>query len=722
MTVHIIKNSSDVMNYVDQVRSIADTNRSALGFLPHSAYSEAAMKECLWIAVHQKTQQLLGYLFFGGRYPHLKVFQVYVAPTYRSVGLARRLIDELREHGEKSNYLTITARVAAELKANRFWKNIGFYIVSQVPGVGSTRTLNIYMLELDVPSLFTSSDISGSSSIQNFGQLVQRSRPLLQTPSYVIDLNVFFDVVHNRGTGESQRIVSSAFSNEIKLAVTSEFVRELERCSDQFEKDPVLEFARTLPTLPELSSDTLTPLVEGIQQLLCHGTPKTGRRAVNDKSDFIHLASCIHHRAYGFVTRDAAILRHATEFYKEYDIRILSPTDLYEFDDAASAPTRVTVAIRQQEVSVSELNELERSEAERFLTGLGLEPHSVSSCLAPGTTHSRRLRLVVKSEKNIIAIGSWNHLRGIGQDNFAHLYVDEDHQNSDSAINHLLESLINLGNYGTLSQLNLIISSKQIKTREVAVSRGFHPVDNEGESISRYLSKLSFKGVVTTENWTSFRNEFLKTTDLKLPCEMARHNELINTGVFLKKNSSDRRLTIPLFDFETYLSPGTLICPDRTAVMIPIREEYANDLLAATARQIPLFPGKEATLRLERAYFSGSTRIHLLERGKIVVFYISSKRQEAVATARITFSSRLTKTQALLNLGRQGVLTEQDIDKRANSKGEITAVTFDNVIVFQNYISYHDLKRIGCVGGANLVTAQELSHESLCRIVAQAFE
>ena len=680
------------------------------------------MKECLWIAVDQKTQQLMGYLFFGGRYPHLKVFQVYVASTYRSVGLARKLINELRKHGEQSNYLTITARVAAELEANRFWKNIGFHILHQVPGSGANRTLNIYMLELDVPSLFANSDIGGSSSAQNFGQLTNRSRPLLQTPSYVIDLNVFFDVVRNRGTGESQRIITSALNNEIRLAVTSEFVRELERYSDQFEKDPVLEFARTLPTLPEISSDTLTPLIEGIRRLLLHSTPKTGRRAVNDKSDFIHLASCIHHRAYGFVTRDVAILRHAAELYKKYDIRIVSPTDLYEFDDDASSPMPVTVSTRQQEVSVSELNERDRSEAERFLTGLGVEPNSVSSCLAPGTTHSRRLRLVVQAEKNIIAIGSWNHLRGIGQENLAHLYVDEDHQNSDSAINHLLETLINLGSYGKLYQLNLKISSKQIKTREVAVSRGFHPVDIGGEGISRYLRKLSFKGVVTADNWASFRNEFLKSTDLKLPCKIARYKELINTGVFLKNGSSDRTLTISLFDFETYLSPGTFICPDRNAVMIPIREEYANDLLAATARQTPLFPGKEATLRLERAYFTGSTRIHLLERGKIIVFYVSRGRQEAVAAARITFSGRLTKTQAALNLGRQGVLSEQDIDQRANSKGEITAVTFDNVIVFQNYICYHELKRMGCVGGANLVTAQELSHESLCRIFAQAFE
>ena len=202
---------------------------------------------------------------------------------------------------------------------------------------------------------------------------------------------------------------------------------------------------------------------------------------------------------------------------------------------------------------------------------------------------------------------------------------------------------------------------------------------------------------------------------------MPRYDELANTGVFLDKKADDRWSTISLFDFETLISPGALICPGRTAVMIPIRPAYADELLPSTVRQIPALPGKEAALRLERAYFSGG-RSDLLTPGKIAVFYISRGRQEAVAAGRITFSGNLTKTQAVLNLGRQGVLTEEEIHQTANSKGEVTAFTFDNVMTFSQYIAYPDLKEMGCVGPANLVTAEELSHDSLCRIVERAFE
>ena len=158
--------------------------------------------------------------------------------------------------------------------------------------------------------------------------------------------------------------------------------------------------------------------------------------------------------------------------------------------------------------------------------------------------------------------------------------------------------------------------------------------------------------MVTKDSWSWFAREFEEVAGVALPNHMPRYDELANTGVFLDKKADDRWSTISLFDFETLISPGALICPGRTAVMVPIRPEYADELLPSTVRQIPALPGKEAALRLERAYFSGG-RSDLLTPGKIAVFYISRGRQEAVAAARITFSGNLTKTQAVLNLGRQ---------------------------------------------------------------------
>ena len=724
MTERILKTPVEVECYIDQVRSLGDANRSALGFLPASAYTETAMKGCLWVAVDQTNKALLGYLLSGGTYPHLKVFQVHVLPEFRSRGLARRLLKELRKYGEENNYQTISARVATELEANRFWQGIGFRIIRRVAGSArSGRTLNVYLFELDTLSLFRELQIETSSQVEGVRQITYPSRPILKTPSYVIDLNVFFDVVGKRDTGESARILSSAFNGEIKLNVTSEFIRELERHSPDFENDPVLEFARGLPVLPEPSADTLAPLTEEIRKILFPNATKTRREKPNEISDRIHLASCIHHRAYGFVTRDTDILQHATELHKRYNLRVIAPADLYDSHEESYPPPRpLTVAIGQQEISISKLRESDRAEAEAFLAGLGIESSHVFSCLSPGIKHSPRVRLVARAEKRMIGIASWSAGHGVVLDTSVYLYIDEDHPDSFNPIGNFLETSISVGSYEQLRRLDLETSPGQIRTREIAISRGFRPLTREGGDTSGILTKITLKGIVTKRSWPSFRSDFGMATGLELPLGMPRFEELFNTGVFLSRKTDRQTFAISLFDFETLISPGALICSGRPSVMIPIRQEYADELLPSTVRQLSALPGKEAALRLEKAYFSGAGRHRLLTPGKIAIFYISRKRQEAVASARITFSGSLTKTQAVLNLGRQGVLTEDEIHQRTNRKGEVTAFTFDNLISFPMCIPYRELKEMGCIGKTNLVSAEALSHDSLCRIIERAFD
>ena len=175
-----------------------------------------------------------------------------------------------------------------------------------------------------------------------------------------------------------------------------------------------------------------------------------------------------------------------------------------------------------------------------------------------------------------------------------------------------------------------------------------------------------------------------------------------------------------LFDFESFISPGYLIGPGRSAVIVPIKQRYSDELLPQT-RSEGVFWQSESSLRLERVYFLRAGMHRLFPRGTIVVFYASGDRGQAVALGRVTFSATITKTQAATNLTRQGVLTEYEIAQRANDRNEITVFTFDNVVEFPVSIDFKKLKRMGCVGGANLRTAQRLPAESLGRVIKEAF-
>ena len=364
MTASIIKAPAAVLQYIDQVRHLADVNRTAFGFLPASAYAEAAMKGCLWVAIDRATKQLRGYLFFGGRYPRLKVFQIYACPEHRSSGMGRQLIRELKTYGEGHDYLSIAARVASELEANEFWKKNGFDIIRRTPGGATGRTINHYTLHLDVPSLLPGGQRHITSPLDDAEQ-IRYSRPLLPTLSYVLDLNVFFDIVRSRDVGESAHLLSLALDNEIRLSTTSEFAKELERHSRDLQNDPVLAFARRLPTLPELRPEILTPLTDELRKLLAPGQHKTGRGVANDASDLIHLASCIHHKAYGFVTRDGAILQRATALSLQYGLRIISPVDLTNsFNDTDSHYEPRSATVEHEDIEVATLNEQSRADVE----------------------------------------------------------------------------------------------------------------------------------------------------------------------------------------------------------------------------------------------------------------------------------------------------------------------------------------------------------------------
>ena len=721
MTDAIVDAPTDVTPYLDQVRQLADANRDALGFLPATAYEEAAMRGCLWVVVGQGVNELRGYLFFGNRFPRLRVYQVYVCPEFRSSGTARKLVEKLQRYGEARDYLTITARVASELAANGFWSSLGFNVTGSSPGGKKGRTINRYALALDVPSLFGREE-PRSVPLAEGTQEAIRIRPVLQTRSYVMDLNVFFDAVRDRDDGEAIRILSMGFDSDIRLVVTSEFARELERHSRQSD-DPVLKLARALPTLPEPGRDVLKPLVEDLRrEVLATGAPKTGSRAANDASDLVHLASCIHHRVYGFITRDGPILRRAEDLHEKYNLRVISPADLCEpLETVDLLQERPAVTVGQQEVKIAAFDERDRPAVSRFLDDIGISPADILACLAPGIGHPPRTRTVVRAGRRIVGLGTWADRPGAGRESLAWLYVEEDSQCVDRVVDHLLEHSINRGNHGELHRLDMKVGPGQVKIRDVAIQRGFCSPDFGNGATYEALTKVSMKGVVTKSNWRFFRNSFKEATGRALPSDLPPHAELVSSGVVLDAETGGRPVAVSLFDFETVISPGALICPGRDAVMVPVQERYARQLLSLTEDQPSFLAQREVFLRLERAYFLAAGKHRRLPQGAIVVFYASGERRQAVAIARVTFSGTLTKKEAVLNLGRQGVLTEEEIQQKANQRDQVGAFTFDNLVVFPEGIPYWELRRLGCIDGANLVTVQRLPYDKLSLVAERAF-
>ena len=714
--IDVLTEHQAVKGYVARVRELADENRDALGFLPTSAYEDLAARDKLWVAVDSESNELLAYLLFGGRYPHLKIVQLYVSPRVRGSGIGSLMISALKAHAQRTGLQTISARVAADLKANEFWERCGLRLVRQVRGGATTgRFINIRLFDVPQTSLWESDSASAADTLTFFGR-----SPILESPNYVIDVNVFFDVIRNRPETETaKQLVSSALANVVKLSVTREFSIELRRHSYAPDADPVLKLADSLPCLPSPPDRELTSLVQQIRAVVVVGHPKSGARAVNESSDLIHLASCIYHRVGGFLTRDSQILKKATELRAQFGLNVLAPAELMADLHAGDVESdHLLAAVQGQEFSVERLSEDARPEAEAFLKALGTPADIAAIALSPGTTHRQRIRTALRNNGQLIGLVSYEKM-GAHKEVVGYFFLNEDHPLALRVVDHVLEALVGAVPIRELWIVKVTCPAYQERTRDTAVKRKYQVEESLSAPGYVQLTRLLYRGAISKEIWPYFIGQIEARTSVKIASRFPPYEELCNTGVICNVPGKPLH-AVKLFDLETALAPLKILGDGRPGVLVPIRERYAIDLLTGARKQFSLLPTKESALYVERAYFMKAKLKKLFPVGALVVFYISGAgngRKEAVGVARITFYDTLTVTQTLASLSRQGVLEEREVREAADERGKLNVFTFDSYIPFISSVSYDDLKSMDCVGKANLITAQALTMQQIEKIM-----
>lgn len=724
----ILTTFSEVKSHVDQVIKLADANKKALGFLQKGVFIEQAKRGRLWIALSLNSGDYLGYLLFGGRYPTLRVFQLFVRKSDRKVGIAEKLISSLIEWGEQRNYSSISARVASDLSANGFWERIGFWLIRQEPGgKSSDRMINIRVKELSTPSLLNFMSYEPLKQRTGLENIKLTHRPIVSSQTYVIDLNIFFDIIKKRvHRDEATKLISTGLSQEARICVTPEFTKELERNSHEAMPDPILEFARTLPVLPEVPTAEIEKLRPELVAMIFPGGISPGRQEVRSVSDIIHIAYCIHHRATGFITREHAILAVSEKLREAYLLEALSPSDLLQpVTQHGRTHSFVHANVGVEHVSVSRATETERCEIEKFLVSRGASQSDITTIWHPGAVSSPRHRVKARVGSDIIAVASWDSPIGPRRSTVLHLYVDESYKRADVVIDHFLEVALRDTTPGTVRLIVLNSPVDQAETRTTAAKRGFLKSFPAGHSEGLgQLSKLTVNGLISSQSWGVFRGKAEEATGLKLPTRIPTFEEFTNTGIVLKNPSDTLVCNLNLFDFETLVSPGVVLCPGRAALMVPIQLRYAKDLFSYVQAQMELFPSPEALLHVEKAYFRSTKRVAQFSPGTLVFFYLSGSgggSKEVIGCARITYSEVLSPKEAELTLSRQGALSCRQLEEIANSNGKVHAFTFDNFNAFTTRVPFSFLKDKSLVSGANLITVEKISANHCAQLCEYGF-
>jgi predicted nucleic acid-binding protein len=120
-------------------------------------------------------------------------------------------------------------------------------------------------------------------------------------------LNILFDIVRDRKSSfEASAVIMAGFTNKIRLCVTDEFVKELERNTNKIGADPLLEFSKKLPTLTSVDKKKINEIIPDLRKIVFPDRKLDGRSSQQDHSDILHLAKAVCSGADGFITREKA--------------------------------------------------------------------------------------------------------------------------------------------------------------------------------------------------------------------------------------------------------------------------------------------------------------------------------------------------------------------------------------------------------------------------------
>jgi GNAT superfamily N-acetyltransferase/predicted nucleic acid-binding protein len=716
----ILMEAQLVEPYADTARAHADADRAALGFTPASAYREAAFSGKLLIAVEEAFGQrdtYAGHLYFGGAYPHVRIFQVYVVPKYRRRRVGALLLQTLAKRSEDIGCLSISARVAGDLDvANAFWKNEGFQVLRfKKGGTSRGRTIAILTRELDTPRLF-----GGSQGPRNQGHAIAIST-VGRTRSYLIDLNVFLDLVKARSQADHvRRLIAAAWTRTVDVFVAEELVEELRR-SATGGPDPVLEFASALPRLPRVPHSLLEERVKELALVIF--PDRAGRNALtpNDRSDLIYLATSIHHGVNGFITGEKAILRRVQNLRVGFGIDVVGTAEFSRYIVPAEHHPQAELRSSgsNDDFSISEMSEEDRQSAQEFLREADVSEAISTDALSPGVSGAPRRRIQVRivATGEYVGFASWDAPLRLSDRLNVYIFVDEDHPDAPAVATHLCaEILRDVAARGPIL-LTLRTPEGHFRARAAAVDAGFGAVVPGGED--RALHKLSIGGVVTTSNWPAVSAKLQELVGLSLESAMPT---FAGSGTkILFRSSAGEPSEISILEAERLFGPALFLSPMRHGMLVPIRREFAEQLFSG-APQLSLLPKRQATLFSDRVYFRAPTGASSFSVGTPLVFYESrgSNGRGCAFTLATVRSNRVVWAETLsARLLVKGALDLKTITKMSKD-GLISLLHFESIIPFQQQVRLDRLRAMGAIDGANAVGPRRLDTQTLAAIASEA--
>ena len=717
-TISIRLRPAEVEAYVETVQAFADSERQTLGFMPAPAYREAAHQGKLWVAVvkTERGEEYAGHLFFGGVFPRLRIFQIFVKEAWRRDGIGSILLSRLIQEAESCNCMSISARVADDLTANAFWSRHRFEIVDTLSG-GATSNRHILVRQrwLSTPTLF---DMLDSAESPTDHDLRLAERLYEKSPVYAFDINVLLDLIDKRSRAEDvRRIISASFANSIRLFVAPEFIAELKEAGKEREDDPILAIAATLPQFPDLPDPELRRLTEELATLVFPRRARQERLRPRDYSDLLHLATAAYNSAAGFITSDNAILKRQAVLWKKFRVNVVGVSELAESlvpPEWIDREHRAHNYLGESSIEAVEVHEANRGRIEAFFASTDVHMDEQQNALGEGHSGLPRRRLAVFDDARTIAFASWQAPQRVTPTVDVLVYVDESVSDTEPALDCLFSALMkDVCSFGPV-QLR-ILSRVSNSVEAVATRIGFRRAVAQGSKDQGSFHKVCLGRVLSEGNWNEISSSLAQRVQLQLP-RVLPDFQGADTLVRVTGPRSTA-LSIPLHELEELVGPALLLLNNRLGAIIPIRATYAERLLDTSAQRA-LFC-YEARLLPTRTYYSQIATLPILKRGTILCFYESKTgggSGSLIACARSVENWIGIPETEPDSVKRGGVLGAKELEVIAK-KDRRCITRFDMVMKFRNPVPLDRLRDLGCDDGSSFVTSKRISYQQLTSLI-----
>lgn len=658
MTIRLAKLTAKDLGAVD---GLMKRNSNWVGFLPREALLDYLAKGGVYGAICGEGT-LVGYLLYGQNPSQFRITQLCVSKAFRGQGIAKRLVDRLKESATSQKAINLKCR--RDFPADKMWPKLGFTPISERSGKSAAGHLLTHWWLPLVPN----------EQLSLFQERLQDD-----SLDVIIDSQILFDLDEPESdkTRPSKALASDAMTDSVNLWITDEVLVEINRNEDSIQR--IVSRQRAQDHLVEHDPRFVDYFEKALSELLPTDSPSR-------LSDVRHISKAAATDIRIFVTRDETLLGKSAEITGLTNIQVLSPTELI---------------IRLHELTAKQ------SYLSSPVSGITLEWRRLSSedinddlfslfhLLGERKGHFReRLHSYLVNPEQFECEQLWSKGEAVA------LRVSTIHPNKMLSVPF---ARVAPSSNRSLFERYLIASSIY-----KAVEENLELVRFDDSSIPPSLRSEFLATGFTECNDCLLRFCFSRSTE---------RSDALSVIRSLSPNSVDLYQSMPDTLLERHCSPLCL-ATEQKYFLIPIRPGYAMSLFDSHQSARGLFGGKiSVLLRWENVYYRKKTHHKILVPPARILWYVSGNKQ-IVAVSHLD-EVEIGNPKALLRKFKKlGILDWQELYKMCgyNAEEELMALIFSHTFPFRNPISLEKYRSICEKDGV------KISLQSPAQIPIQTFQ